>query len=88
VKEGDGTLLDNTLLVWGSSGGTENAHNNTNLPTMLVGGHKLGIKHQGHLEKKDVRLGNLWQTMFGVMGVEVPKDFQGGEADGVLKELV
>jgi hypothetical protein len=55
---------------------------------MLVGGHKLGIKHQRHLEKKDVRLGNLWQTMFGVLGVAVPKDFQGGEADGVIKELV
>jgi hypothetical protein len=54
----------------------------------LVGGKKLGIKHQGHLEKKDVRLGNLWQTMFGVLGVAVPKDFQGGEADGVIQELV
>ena len=88
VKEGGATLLDHTLLVWGSSGGTENAHNNTNLPTMLVGGHKLGIKHQGHLEKKDVRLGNLWQTMFTTLGVTVPENFQGGEADGVIKELV
>jgi hypothetical protein len=88
AKEGDGTLLDHTMLVWGSSGGTENAHNNTDLPTMLVGGHKIGIKHQGHIAKKDVRLGNLWQTMFGVMGVKVPDKFQGGEADGVIKELV
>jgi hypothetical protein len=88
AKEGDGTLLDHTMLVWGSSGGTENAHNNTDLPTMLVGGHKIGIKHQGHIAKKDVRLGNLWQTMFGVMGVKVPDHFQGGEADGVIKEIV
>jgi hypothetical protein len=35
---------------------------------MLVGGHKIGIKHQGHIAKKDVRLGNLWQTMFGSWG--------------------
>lgn len=88
AKEGDGTLLDHTMLVWGSSGGTVNAHNNTDLPTMLVGGHKIGIKHQGHIAKKDVRLGNLWQTMFGVMGVKVPDKFQGGEADGVIKEIV
>jgi hypothetical protein len=88
AKEGDGTLLDHTMLVWGSSGGTVNAHNNTELPTMLVGGQKIGIKHQGHLEKKDVRLGNLWQTMFGVMGVKVPAKFQGGEADGIVKEIV
>jgi hypothetical protein len=40
------------------------------------------------LLKKEVRLGNLWQTMFGVMGVKVPKDFQGGEAYGVIEELV
>ena len=88
VKEGDGTLLDNTLLVWGSSGGTVNAHNNTDLPTMLVGGHKIGVKHQGHVRHKDVLLGNLWQTMFGLLGVPVPKNFQGGEADGIIKAIV
>ena len=88
VKEGDGTLLDHTMLVWGSSGGTENAHNNTNLPTMLVGGHRIGVKHQGHIEQRDVRLGNLWQTMFNVMGVGVPANFQGGEADGTITELL
>ena len=38
--------------------------------------------------KKDVRLGNLCQTMFGVIGVKVPDNFQGGEADGVINELV
>lgn len=58
------------------------------LPTMLVGGHKIGIKHQGHLTKKDVRLGNLWQTMFDVMDVKVPDNFQGGEADGTIKEIL
>jgi Protein of unknown function (DUF1552) len=88
VREGDGTLLDHTLLVWGSSGGTVNAHNRTDLPTMLAGGQKLGIKHQGHIMKKDMLLGNLWQTMFGAMGVKVPDNFQGGEANGIVKDLV
>ena len=88
VKEGDGTLLDHTMLVWGSSGGTINAHNNHNLPAILCGGSRLGVKHQGHIIKKDAYLGNLWQTMFGMMGVPVPQNFQGGEADGEIKELV
>jgi hypothetical protein len=88
AREGDGSLLDHTMLVWGSSGGTLNAHNNTELPTLLVGGHKIGIKHAGHIAKKDVRLGNLWQTMFGVMGAKVPPNFQGGEADGIIREIV
>ncbi len=41
--------------------------------------------NDGRLE---VRLGNLWQTMFGVMGVKVPAKSQGGETDGVIKEIV
>jgi len=88
IKEGDGTLLDHTLVAYGSSGGAINAHHNHHLPTMLAGGSRLGIKHQGHLVKEDVRLGNLWSTVFERMQVPVPKDFQGGEADGIIKELV
>ncbi|QDU94453.1 DUF1552 domain-containing protein [Lignipirellula cremea] len=88
VKEGTGNLLDHTLVAWGSSGGTINAHNNHHLPTMLCGGSRLGVKHQGHLIREDNYLGNLWQTMFGVMGAPTPDNFQDGEADGVITELV
>jgi len=88
IPDGDGSLLDHTLLTYGSSGGSINAHHNHHLPTMLAGGAKLGVKHQGHIVKKDVRLGNLWSTVFDRMGVPLPRDFQGGEADGLVKELV
>lgn len=88
VKEGDGTLLDHTMVAWGSTGGTINAHNNHHLPTVLCGGGGIGVKHQGHIVQNDVYLGNLWQTMFGIMNVPVPENFQGGEADGVIKELL
>ena len=88
VKEGDGTLLDHTLVAYGSSGGSINAHHNHHLPTMLAGGARLGVKHQGHLVKEDVRLGNLWRTVFDRLSVPVPENFQGGEADGIIKELV
>lgn len=64
-----------------------NAHNNTQLPAMLFGGQALGIKHQGHLSQKDTRLGNLWQSYFQVLGVKVPDNFQGGEADGVITKM-
>jgi hypothetical protein len=88
VKEGEGTLLDHTLVAYGSSGGAINAHHNHHLPTMLAGGARLGVKHQGHLVKEDVRLGNLWRTVFDRMNVPVPANFQGGETDGIIKELV
>lgn len=88
IKEGDGTLLDNTMVVWGSTGGSINAHHNHHLPALLCGGSKLGVKHRGHITKEDDYLGNLWQTMFQVMGVPIPENFQGGEANGVIGELV
>lgn len=87
ISEGDGTLLGHTLVAYGSSGGAINAHHNHHLPTMLAGGSRLGVKHQGHIIKEDVRLGNLWSTVFKRMNVPLPKNFQGGEADGIIKEL-
>ncbi len=88
VREGDATLLDHTLACYGSSGGSINAHHNHHLPTMVAGGARLGIRHQGHLKKEDVRLGNLWSTVFDRLGVPLPENFQGGEADGTIGELV
>jgi len=88
IREGNGTLLDHTLAMYGSSGGSINAHHNHDLPTMVAGGARLGVKHQGHLVKKDVRLGNLWSTVLDVMKVPVPANFQGGESDGRISELV
>lgn len=88
IQEGDGTLLDQTLVAYGSSGGAINAHHNHHLPTMLAGGSRLGIKHQGHLIQEDVRLGNLWSTVFNRMHVPLPDNFQGGEADGIIKDLI
>ena len=88
VQEGDGTLLDHTLVAYGSSGGAINAHHNHHLPTMIAGGARLGLKHQGHIVKEDMRLGNLWRTMFERMQVPVPENFQGGESDGLVSEIV
>ena len=42
IQEGDGTLLDHTLVAYGSSGGAINAHHNHHLPTMLAGGSRAG----------------------------------------------
>ena len=53
----------------------------------FCGGARFDVKHQGHLVKPDMMPGSLWQTMFDRMGVPVPANFQGGEANGVVKEL-
>lgn len=88
VKEGSATLLDHVLLARSSSGGTVNAHNNTMLPTILCGGARIGVKHQGHIKAMDKSLGNLWRTMVELMGAPIPSEFMGGESDGTLGTLV
>jgi hypothetical protein len=88
IKEGSGTLLDHVLLARSSSGGTLNAHNNTMLPTILHGGSRIGVKHQGHITATDKSLGNLWRTMVQLMGMPLPEQFMGGESDGVIGAIL
>jgi hypothetical protein len=88
VKEGSGTLLDNTMAAWATTNGGFNAHDSTLLPLILCGGSALGMKHQGHLVQKDVPVANVWQTVVNQVGMRVPENFQGGVAKGVVKELI
>ncbi|MBI1372610.1 MAG: DUF1552 domain-containing protein [Phycisphaera sp.] len=85
VKEGDGTLLDRTVLGLSSGMGFE--HSKDNLPTILSGGAGLGVKHQGHLKLKDqTPISSMWHTMVDRVGVKVEGDFQ--DSKGVIKPLV
>jgi hypothetical protein len=88
VKEGNSTLLDNTMAAWATTNGGFNAHDSNMLPVILSGGKALGLKHQGHLIQKDVPVANVWQTMVSKIGMPLPENFQGGVAKGVVKELV
>jgi len=71
VEEANGTLLDNTMVLFGSGLGSANAHSSTNLPLVLAGG---GFRHPGHLafnEKNNEPMGNLFVTMLQRLGLEV-----------------
>ena len=50
VKEGEDSLLDNSMIVFGSGMSYGHSHGNANLPTIFAGGKKLGIKHGQHLD--------------------------------------
>ena len=88
VKEGNGTLLDNTMAAWATTNGGPNAHDSKMLPLILCGGSALGLKHQGHLVKKDMPISNVWQTVVDRVGMPLPENFQGGLSNGVVKELL
>ena len=68
-EEGD-TLLDRTMILYGSNLGDANSHVNTNLPTLLAGG---GFRHGQHLAFDATRnypLPNLYVSMLQRMGID------------------
>jgi len=71
VKEEGQTLLDRTMVLYGTPMGSANSHSNTNLPVLLAGG---GFKHGQHLAfdtKNNYPLTNLYVSMLQRMGMEV-----------------
>ncbi|MBA2117827.1 DUF1552 domain-containing protein [Bremerella alba] len=50
TQEGDGTLLDNTMLLYGSGMTYGHSHGNANLPLILAGGKSMGLRHGQHLD--------------------------------------
>jgi hypothetical protein len=70
VREGEGPLLDNTQVLYGSCLGNASNHTNYNLPILLAGG---GYRHPGHLafdEKFNEPLANLFVTMLQRLELE------------------
>src|SRR5262249_50051649 len=44
IPEGDGTMLDNTLIMWGVESGTNHSHSPVDMQYLLVGGGNLGLR--------------------------------------------
>ena len=69
VKEGAGTLLDNSMVLYGSAIGDGNRHNHDELPILLAGKGS-GSKTGRHLTfPKDTPLTNLYLAMLDRAGV-------------------
>jgi hypothetical protein len=84
IQEGEGTLLDHSVIVFGSSMSDGNRHDPDNLP-ILVGGHASGKLSAGrHLAYKDVPLCNLYHSLLDFHGIEV-ESF--GDSTGLLDRL-
>lgn len=70
IREGDGNLLDNSLILFGSSIRDGNKHDPRNLPLVLAG-HGGGVKGGQHLvAEKDTPLCNLYASLLNRAGVE------------------
>jgi len=74
TKEEGQTLLDRTMVLYGTPMGSANSHSNTNLPVLLAGG---GFKHGQHLAfdtQNNYPLSNLYVSMLHRLGIEA-KEF-------------
>jgi hypothetical protein len=60
TKDGDGTLLDHSMVLYGSGMGDGNQHNHTDLPVILAGGASGRLKGGRHLRHpKNTPMANL-----------------------------
>jgi len=72
VPEGDGTVLDNTLIAWSNELGRGD-HNQRNVPVALIGKAAGAIRHGGQvINQGDQVFNKLGCTILNAMGESVP----------------
>ena len=86
IPDGDGTLLDRSLIMYGTNMGNSNQHQHYDVPHILVGGANGQLKGNRHLayDRKSVTTGNLLLNVLDMFGIE--KETQ-GDSSGRLAKL-
>ena len=85
LPEGDGTMLDSTLFLYGTGISDSNTHFHDDLPIALVGGKNAGIKGGRYIRyPADTPLANLHVSILEKLGVEVEAF---GDSTGKLDRL-
>ena len=84
TPDGDGSLLDHTMVVYGSGISDGNRHNHDNLPVLLAGGSRM-FRTGRHVRFADATpVANLYLSMLDAMGVPMDKL---GDSQGRLNYL-
>ena len=85
TPDGDGTLLDHSLILYGTNMGNSNQHQHYDVPHILVGGANGQLKGGRHLhyERKTVTTGNLLLSILDMYGIH--QDSQGDSTDRLPK---
>jgi hypothetical protein len=83
----NGSLLDNTVILFGSNMGNSNQHQHYDVPHILVGGKNLGLQGNRHLAygRKTTTTGNLLLSVMDLYGISRDKQ---GDSDGRLSKLL
>jgi hypothetical protein len=85
TPEGDGTLLDHSMIVYGSGIADGNRHTHLDLPVLLVGNGGGALAPGRHIRyAKDTPMTNLYMTLLDRMGVR-PESV--GDSTGKVQHL-
>ena len=85
TPDGNGSLLDHSLLLYGSGIGNPNIHDHTNLPVIVAGGAAGGMRGGRHLRyDQPVPLANLHLTLMDKVGVKIDSF---ADSNGKITEL-
>jgi len=89
TPEGEGTLLDHSLILYGSGIGNPNIHDHSNLPILVAGGKSTGLKGNRHIKHgKPTPLANLHLTLLDKVGVNLDTFADSnGKADAVFEPM-
>ncbi len=67
-KDRDGSVLDNTIVLFGS--GASTTHNSRNLPTLIAGGSAMGLQHGTYWRNGETRMSNVYLSILRSLGIE------------------
>jgi len=85
MPDGDGSMLDHSILLYGSNMSNSNAHNQYPLPTAVLGGGCGKIKGNNHINFKErTPLANVLLTLLQRSGIQIDKV---GDSTGAIAEV-
>jgi len=88
TPDGDGTLLDHSMITYGSGLSDGNAHDHANLPMVLAGRGSGGVKPGRYVRyPRETPMANLYVAMLDRMGVPVESPGDSNGEVGYLSDL-
>ncbi len=85
TPDGNGSLLDHTVCLYGSGMGNPSLHDHENLPVLVAGGAACGLKGGRHIKyEKGTPLANLHLTLLDRVGVRLDSF---GDSNGKVEDL-
>ncbi len=67
-RDRSGTVLDNTIVLYGS--GASTTHWPRNLPTLVAGGANMGLRHGSYWNDGETRMSNMYLSILRSLGIE------------------